>query len=102
MLSCPVCRATNSQGPACRRCRADLSLLFNLEARRDRLLASARGLLQDGQPWRALALLNSVDELRHDEDVRRLRAVCHLWQRDFAAAWRVYRQAKPQALALAP
>src|SRR5262249_2401010 len=96
MLSCPVCRATNSQGPACRRCRADLSLLFQLEAQRDRLLAEARDLLRQGQPHRTLALLDRARELRRDEGVRALRAVCHLLRRDFAAAWREYGQLKPQ------
>ena len=31
MIRCPVCKAENSQGPTCRRCKADLSLLFRLE-----------------------------------------------------------------------
>jgi Flp pilus assembly protein TadD len=95
MLSCPVCRATNSQGPACRRCRADLSLLFQLEAQRDRLLTEARDLLRQGQLHRTLALLGRAQDLRRDEDVRPLRAICHLLRRDFTAAWRDYRQRKP-------
>ena len=33
-MQCPVCKADNAQGPLCRRCKADLSLLFRLEARR--------------------------------------------------------------------
>jgi Flp pilus assembly protein TadD len=95
MLSCPVCRATNSQGPSCRRCRADLSLLFQLEEQRDRLLTEARDLLRQGQLNRTLALLGRAQDLRRDEDVRPLRSVCHLLRRDFAAAWRDYRQRKP-------
>jgi hypothetical protein len=102
MLSCPVCRATNSQGPPCRRCRADLNLLFTLEAQRDRLLAAARDSLRHGQPQHALALLDSVDQLRRADDVRRLGAVCRLLLRDFAGAWREYREAMPRSLALAP
>ena len=35
-LRCPVCKAENAQGPNCRRCKADLSLLFALEDRRAR------------------------------------------------------------------
>ena len=35
-MNCPVCRATNDQGAQCRRCKADLGLLFRLEAQRKR------------------------------------------------------------------
>ena len=40
-MHCPVCKADNSQGPQCRRCKADLSLLFALEEQRRRTLAEA-------------------------------------------------------------
>ena len=33
MIACPVCRAENAE-QTCRRCRADLGLLFDLESRR--------------------------------------------------------------------
>jgi hypothetical protein len=92
MLSCPVCRATNSQGPACRRCRADLGLLFGLEAQRDRLLANARDHLRQGQPENALAALATASALRGGDDVRLLRAVSHLLLRSFDKAWREYRE----------
>ncbi len=44
-MVCPVCKAENAAGPACRRCKADLSLLFQLEEQRERTLAAARRLL---------------------------------------------------------
>ena len=40
-MLCPACKADNAQGPACRRCKADLSPLWALEARREALLALA-------------------------------------------------------------
>jgi hypothetical protein len=92
----------NSQGPACRRCRADLSLLFQLEAQRDRLLAEARDFLLHGQLHRTLTLLGRAQDLRRDEDMRPLRAVCHLLRRDFAVAWRDYRKLKPQSSSPVP
>ena len=33
-MKCPVCRAENDQGPQCRRCKADLALLFTLADQR--------------------------------------------------------------------
>jgi hypothetical protein len=30
-VACPCCRAVNESGPACRRCKADLGLLFALD-----------------------------------------------------------------------
>jgi hypothetical protein len=101
MLSCPVCRATNSPGLACRRCRADLSLLVALEGQRDRLLAEARDHLRTGQPANALAALASASALRGGDDVRQLRAVGHLLQRRFGEAWRDYRDPWPRSPAVA-
>ena len=34
LIRCPLCKADNLEGPACRRCKADLSMLFRLEERR--------------------------------------------------------------------
>ena len=89
-MRCPVCRAENDRGPNCRRCRADLSLLFDLEARRRRAVGRARAELGRGRAQEALALLDEAEALRHGDDVRRLRAVAHLLQRSFAGAWRAY------------
>jgi hypothetical protein len=91
-MKCPVCKAQVEQGPQCRRCRADLSLLFRLEEQRSRALAAARAWLDLGHPEDALAMLDRVDSLRRDVDLVRLRAVCHLLQRDFAGAWRCYQE----------
>jgi len=82
-LRCPVCRAENAGGPACRRCRADLSLLAAVEARRDHHLAAARNALADGRFDDALKELARAEELRTGSDVRRVRACAFLLAGDF-------------------
>src|SRR5262249_17865113 len=47
-MRCPVCKAENAQGPACRRCKADLSLLFAVEARRGWGRGGGRGAVGAG------------------------------------------------------
>ncbi len=92
MIHCPACRADNAEGPACRRCKADLSPLFALEADRASALAAARGALAAGEAGAALAAALRADMLRRDEASRRLAAACALAARDFALAWRLYRE----------
>ncbi len=94
-LRCPVCRAENREGPTCRRCRADLSLLFALEDRRRQLLAAACVLAGRGDGEGALAAAAGADALRHDGDSQRALAMGHLLRGDFAEAWRCY-QARQQ------
>jgi hypothetical protein len=89
-MRCPVCRADNDRGPTCRRCRADLSLLFDLEARRGRAVERAREALARGDAGEALALLDEAEALRRGGDLRPLRAVAYLLGRDFARAWQTY------------
>jgi hypothetical protein len=92
VIRCPACRAENAQGPACRRCRADLSLLFALEERRAWALAEARRLLAAGRPDEAGAMADEADGLRSDDESRQLQAVTRLMRRDFAGAWAAYRE----------
>ena len=86
-MQCPVCRAANDQGPQCRRCRADLSLLFALDSQHRQALARARACLAQGLWQRGLAIAEAAEYLRLDEDTRRLHAVGALLQRDYARAW---------------
>ncbi len=86
-IACPVCRARVESGPQCRRCKADLSLLFALEARRDAALAAARRALAVGRADEVLALARGAELLRRGADARRLIAAAHLLLRNFAAAW---------------
>ena len=90
VIRCPACRAENAQGPTCRRCKADLSLLFQLEEQRRRALAEAQRLLAVGRTDEADALAEEADWMRSDEESRRLRAMTRLMRRDFAGAWACY------------
>ena len=87
VLRCPVCKAENAQGPACRRCKADLSLLFRLGEQRDRFLAAAAESLRSGRFEDALADARRAHQLRRAEDSARLLALASLLLRDYAAAW---------------
>jgi hypothetical protein len=89
-MRCPVCKAENVQAPACRRCKADLGLLFALEDQRDAAMAGARRELAAGQWRRAHALAARADCLRRDTKSLRLLAVAALLDRDFHRAWRCY------------
>jgi len=91
-MRCPACRAAVEQGPDCRRCRADLSLLFALEEHRARLLADARTAAARGQAETAVALASKADGLRSDAESRQLLALGHLLRRDFARALHYYQE----------
>lgn len=89
-LRCPVCKAENSAPPTCRRCKADLSLVFALERDRAAALAQARAALAAGRRSEALAQARRADGLRHDEASARLVAVAALLCGDYHLAWRAY------------
>lgn len=76
---CPCCRAGNESGPGCRRCKADLGLLFALEARRAHLLATAA---RTGD----LAAVREAESLRPGNDARELRAALQLAAGNYPAA----------------
>ncbi len=88
MIRCPACKADNESGPNCRRCKADLSLLFALEARRESLLASARADVAAGRWAQARASAEEADALRRDESSLKLVALAALLCRDFHQALR--------------
>jgi hypothetical protein len=93
-LTCPACRAVNDAGPVCRRCRADLSLLVAVEARRAAELAEGRMQLAQGDVEAAFSSARRADELRRGADSARLAAIAALLKRDFAAAWKAYPRAR--------
>lgn len=96
-LRCPVCKAENSTPPACRRCKADLALLFAVEADRERCLYAARVALREGRWVEAQWQAARADGLRHDAEAARLRAVAALLGGDPAEAWRQYQRAAAAA-----
>jgi hypothetical protein len=87
-LRCPVCKAENATGPACRRCKADLSLVFALEEQREFAMQKARHALTSGRYGEAHRAALAADHLRRDEASRRLVALTALMCRDHALAWR--------------
>jgi hypothetical protein len=89
-LRCPVCKAENSAPPTCRRCKADLTLLFALEGGRAAALAGARAALAGGRWAEALAQARRADALRRDEASGRLVAVAALLSGDHNLGWRTY------------
>jgi hypothetical protein len=89
-MRCPVCKAENDKGPQCRRCRADLSLLFTLEEERSRLMEEATHCARARRWQETIALATQAEKLRRAEDARRLRVLGHLMERNFPAAWEDY------------
>jgi hypothetical protein len=89
-MRCPVCKADNLQGPQCRRCKADLSLLFELEDQRRQALVEVQRCLHQGEWREATRQAETADWLRGDEETKRLAALAHLLEGDFAGAWRCY------------
>ena len=87
-MHCPVCKADSALEPTCRRCKADLSLLVQVETQRGRALAAAWRLLRDGRPNAALQAAALAHEARPATDSARLLALCHLWADNFALALR--------------
>ena len=81
-IRCPVCRADNDAGPACRRCKADLAPLAELETRRT--LALDLGA-------RAAALGDGDAVLRHARAARQLRSGPDTLRRDLSQALAYYR-----------
>lgn len=89
-MRCPVCKAENLQGPHCRRCKADLSLLFSLEEQRRRALTEARRCLHRSDRQAAVRHAETANWLRNDEDSLQLAAVASLLGRNFVDAWQYY------------
>ena len=89
-MQCPACRAVTEQGPNCRRCKADLSLLFKLEEQRQHALATARQCLREGQWSRAQAIADGGAVLKLDAEAQRGRALASLLRGDFEQAYRYY------------
>jgi hypothetical protein len=91
-LRCPVCKAENAQGTTCRRCKADLSMLFALERKRERAIIAARVELTAGRWSEARAQARTADHLRHDEESQELLALTALLCGDFHEARRLHRE----------
>ena len=93
-LRCPVCKAETAApgGPQCRRCRADLSLLFVLEEQRRVALDAARRAAARGDRQELLSAAGRADALHSDDESRRLLALARLLHGDYAGALREARR----------
>ena len=89
-IKCPACKALNDTGPNCRRCKADLAVLFQIEGQRHTLIRTAEAAVADGDTRGALARAQSADGLRRDADSVRLLACANLLRGDYAEALRLY------------
>ena len=58
-MRCPVCRAAVQQGPQCRRCKADLSLLLAFRAGLRRRAAEALLRRDFVEAWRTYRVLST-------------------------------------------
>jgi len=92
-VRCSACRADNSEGTACRRCKADLSLLWGLERQRAQLIFRADHARAAGD-WEAFEKqLRAAAAIRDGADTARLLALSNLKSGRFADALNAYRQA---------
>jgi hypothetical protein len=96
-VRCPVCKADNTAGPNCRRCKADLTLLFALEEQREQELRAVGDHLGAERWTEAAGAAARADGLRRDEESLRLLAVTALLCRDFARAWTWYGELQGRA-----
>lgn len=94
-LACPVCRADNTAPRNCRRCRADLSLLWSLAAERQRLLDECQQAVCNGDAEVLLRQATRAHSLRHGEDTQRYLALGHLLQEHYFDAFRALSDLRP-------
>ncbi len=85
IIRCPVCRAEN-EDVTCRRCKADLSLLFAMEDARQAALGEAARAAAAGDGARTLEHARTAHRLRADNESLRWLAVGYLLKRDYSAA----------------
>ena len=88
-MICPVCRAENTER-TCRRCRADLGMLFDLEATRNHLLSQVEQAWREQNKYAARRFALDAARLRNGPDTDRWLAITSLATRDFkraCAAW---------------
>jgi hypothetical protein len=78
------------QGPQCRRCKADLSLLFAVEQQARALREEALQVAAQGRDDEALRIAERAASLHHSTEESQLLALLYLRQRDFARAWQEY------------
>ncbi len=86
VIDCPLCQASNTQSP-CRRCKADLHLLFAVASQQRQQLHQARQALRQGQLDRAKQTLIAAASLWRNAETVRLQSLVALLEGDFGKAW---------------
>ena len=89
-MRCPVCRADGNLTEQCRRCKADLSLLVQLERERSACVAAAQWHAGRDEADQCLANAHRAHALHKGKDSLRLLALGSLLKRDFTTAWKVH------------
>lgn len=90
-LNCPVCKAENAAGPNCRRCKADLAMLFALSEHRTQLLAATRAAFARHEIADAWRFALAANEHQPDAESLRWVAMLQLLHGNFGEAWNAYR-----------
>ena len=88
-FACPVCGAHQALSKACRRCKADLSLVVDVYAELSAKRARCLALIRQRRLLSATRLAKECVRLSGDESNVRLLATCSLLQSDFAQALRI-------------
>jgi hypothetical protein len=91
-MRCPVCKAVVEQSTQCRRCKAELSLLVQLENHGQQLLAHAAQLGIQGRFAEAQQQVEQAGQLHSTDECQRLLALLALLRRDFPQAWGLYQE----------
>ena len=89
-MLCPVCRADNDAPSACRRCKADLTLVWQMHQTRAELVGRAQSALVRRQLTHADYFIRQAEAIERDAETGRLRAVLSLLRGDFSAALASY------------
>ena len=90
-MNCPVCRAENTER-ICRRCRADIGMLFDLEETRSHLLDQAEEAWRSRNRFAARRFVLDAARLRNGADTDRWLAVANLATRDFKRAFSAWKR----------
>lgn len=85
IIACPCCKAANASH-TCRRCKADLSLLFQIEDNRAFHIAVAKRFAADTRWNEALGHLRTAEGLRSGSDVAGLQAAVLLHLGEYSEA----------------
>ncbi len=85
-VRCPVCKLDAVSTPTCRRCKADLQLLLQVETQRRHAQWQTLQALRQADAAQADYAAEKADLMHGDRQTLRLRALTALLKRQFALA----------------